>query len=238
MNDIVIDSIKRNSASEVIVQKLIGLIKDSSIKPGEKIPPERELSEMLGVSRPSLREALKSMQMMNIIDIRHGAGTYVKRLEPESVVEHLNICLALDNTLYSEIYETRLVLECDSARMAASNITDDQLEEIENNIKRAEAEIKDPLSFLELDYELHRLISEASANRIMSVFIQSINKMNLALRNRTNKDLHTRQKSLGDHLLILEALKERNPEKSAKAMGNHLYNVKEAYYSETVVGEL
>jgi len=225
-----IESIKKNTASEIIVQKLIGLIQDSSIKPGDRLPPERELSEMLGVSRPSLREALKAMQMMNIVDIRHGAGTYVKRLEPESVVEHLNIVLTLDNTLYKEIYDTRLIFECASARMAAENITDELIEEIESNLDRAEAAVDNPLAFLELDYELHRLVSGASGNRIISVFVETINKLNLALRNKTNDILSVRQNTIKDHKEIFEALKARDAARAERAMKTHLMHIKDAYY--------
>jgi GntR family transcriptional regulator, transcriptional repressor for pyruvate dehydrogenase complex len=221
---------KKKNTTGIIVQKLLELISARSLKPGDKLPPERELSELMKVSRPSLREALKSLEMMNIIRIKQGSGAFVNKLEPESLVEHLDIVFTLDDTLYHDLFKARRVLESAIAGMAAENIGDDELIEIEANIKAAAAAIKKPQEFLELDFKLHSLILKASRNRILPVFIQSINKLNLMTREKTNGLLKIRQSSIRDHHNILAALKARDPEQAAKAMEEHLYNVERGYY--------
>jgi DNA-binding FadR family transcriptional regulator len=114
--------------------------------------------------------------------------------------------------------------------MAAENISDGELKEIEDNIKGAASAIRKPREFLELDFKLHSLILKASRNRILPVFIQSINKLNLMMREKTNGYLKIRRSSVHDHQNILEALRARDPDSAAKAMEEHLFNVEKGYY--------
>ena len=222
-------SIKRSSTVERIVENLINLIKQRKLQKGEKLPSERQLCEIIGVSRPILREALKALQVMNIIDIRQGAGAYVKSLEPEEIVEHLDIVFHLDSSLYRDLYEARRVLEAAIAGMAALNINDKELEAIEENYRQAAADIDDEASFLERDLELHNMIMKASANRVIPVFMQSINRLSLILRKQSNSQLHIRRNTMHDHEVIINALKCRNPEKAAEAMDRHIANVEKAF---------
>ncbi len=222
---------KKQSTTGIITEKLIDLIRKRSLGPGDKLPPERELSEIMGVSRPSLREALKSLEMMSIITIRQGSGAYVNDLDPESVVEHLDIVFKLDDSLYHDLYKARRVLESAICRMAAENITEAELVEIERNIHISDEAVNDPQRFLQLDLELHDLILRASKNRILPVFIQSINKLNLIMRDKTNSLLEVRQAAVADHQRILGALKERDGNAAAQAMENHLHSVEQGFYN-------
>jgi GntR family transcriptional repressor for pyruvate dehydrogenase complex len=140
-------NIKRSSTVERIVENLINLIKDSRIQVGDKLPSERRLCERIGVSRPILREALKALQVMNIINIRQGAGAYLKSLEPEDVVEHLDIVFHLDSSLYHDLYEARRMLESGIARITVRRITAEDLARIEDNISQAAAAIDDEQLF-------------------------------------------------------------------------------------------
>jgi DNA-binding FadR family transcriptional regulator len=230
--------VKKKNTTGLIVQKLLELIRARSLKPGDKLPPERELSELMKVSRPSLREALKSLEMMSIISIRQGSGAFVNKLEPESVVEHLDIVFTLDDTLYHDLFKARRVLESAIAGMAAENISDDEIAEIAANIKEGADAMKKPHEFLELDFKLHSLILKASRNRILPVFIQSINKLNLMMREKTNGYLKIRRSTVRDHQKIFEALRARDPDNAAKAMEEHLFNVESGYYGLENEGEV
>ncbi|MDR2070945.1 MAG: FadR family transcriptional regulator [Treponema sp.] len=228
-------NIKRSSTVERIVENLINLIKSSSIQVGEKLPSERRLCELIGVSRPILREALKALQVMNIIDIRQGAGAYLKSLEPEDVVEHLDIVFHLDSSLYHDLYEARRILESGIARIAARNITDEDISRIEDNISQAAANIDNEQFFFERDLELHGIIMKASANRVLPVFMQSVNKLALMIRQKTNAMPNIRHNTIRDHDAILTALKIHAPEQSATAMEEHIRNVEKAFFYETEV---
>jgi GntR family transcriptional repressor for pyruvate dehydrogenase complex len=166
---------------------------------------------------------------MNIIDIRQGAGAFVKSLEPEDVVEHLDIVFHLDSSLYRDLYEARKVLETAIAGMASRDISDDEIEAIEKNFHQAAAAIDDEASFLERDIELHKMILKASRNRVIPVFMQSINRLSLLLRLQSNAQSTIRRNTMRDHKLIIDALKNRNPEKAARAMERHIANVEKAF---------
>lgn len=228
---------KKRTMTEIIVEKLVALIRDHSLAPGDRLPPERELAQLMNISRPPLREALKALEIMNLIEIRQGSGAYVKKLEPEKVAEHLDIVFTLDDTLYHDLFKARRVLESAIARMAAENITDDELRTIENNVTLAARKVDDPTSFLELDYQLHGMILKASRNRILPVFIQSINKLNLTVREKTNNHVGIRRSTMKDHQRILEALKRRDPDGAASAMEQHLFNVETGYYAAISEGD-
>lgn len=225
-------NVKKTCTTEIIVQNLISLIGQRSLQPGDKLPPERELCEIIGVSRPVLREALKALQVMNIIDIRQGAGAYVRSLKPENVVEHLDIVFHLDSSLYHDLYEARRILEGSVARIAAKRITDGELAAIEENIRRAAENTDDANAFYKLDLELHDMILKASNNRVMPVFMQSINKLSLMMREKTNAQPHIRKNTIRDHGQILDALKKRDADAAERAMEQHIANVEKAFLAE------
>jgi GntR family transcriptional repressor for pyruvate dehydrogenase complex len=166
---------------------------------------------------------------MNIIDIRQGAGAYVKRLEPEDVIEHLDIVFHLDESLYRDLYEARRVLEASIAGMAARYITAGEIEAIAESIKEAADHIDDASIFLERDLELHCLIMKASRNRVIPVFMQSINKLSMILRKQSNNQASIRQNTINDHELIFAALKNRDSPEASRAMEQHITNVEKAF---------
>ncbi|MDR1955311.1 MAG: FadR family transcriptional regulator [Treponema sp.] len=235
LNQYAFSTLKRSSTVARIVEHLIDLIKSSSLQVGDKLPAERQLCEMIGVSRPILREALKALQVMNIIDMRQGAGTYIKSLEPEDVVEHLDIVFHLDSSLYHDLYEARRVLETSLAAMAAEKISDREILLIEENLRQAAADMDDEQAFFDRDLELHGMIMKAAGNRVIPVFMQSINKLALLIRQKTNAMPRIRRNTIQDHEAILRALKSRNPQESAAAMERHIYHVEHAFLYATEV---
>jgi GntR family transcriptional repressor for pyruvate dehydrogenase complex len=225
-------NIERTSTAERIIENLVNLIKKQSLKIGDKLPPERELCKMIGVSRPILREALKALQVMNIIGIRQGAGAFVKSLEPRDVVEHLDIVFHLDSSLYRDLYEARRILEGSVARMAAGKISDAEIVKIEESIRQAAENTDNEQVFFEKDLELHEMILKAAGNRVLPVFMQSINKLSLLMREKTNARSDIRRHVIRDHEMILEALKARDPAKTEQAMDRHIANVESAFFRD------
>jgi GntR family transcriptional repressor for pyruvate dehydrogenase complex len=225
-------NLKKASTTELIVQNLINLISQQSLQPGDKLPAERELCGIMGVSRPVLREALKALQVMNIIDIRQGAGAFVRNLEPENIVEHLDIVFHLDASLYHDLYEARRILESGAARIATQYITNSELAAIEENIQQAAKNADDENAFYKLDLELHEMILKASHNRIIPVFMQSINKLSLIMREKTNARPNIRLNAMQDHEQILEAFKQRDAVAAGRAMEQHITRIEKAFFGE------
>ena len=102
---------KQQTVPEAISAEILDLLRQKELKPGDKLPPERELAEMLGVSRPSLREALRALSIMKVIEVRQGDGTYVSALKPEELVEHLEFVFMLDDSTMLQLFEARKIVE-------------------------------------------------------------------------------------------------------------------------------
>ncbi len=226
-------TVKRQNTTEIIVENLLQKIKEKELKPGDKLPPERELAAMMNTSRPSLREAIKALQMMNVLDVRQGAGTYIKHLETESIVDHLDIVFKVDDTLRQDLYEARELLESAMARMAVLKMDEQTIGAIRENVRRGAENVENPDVFLQLDIELHELILNAVDNRILNMFIQSINKISIVMRKKTNSSLAIRKKAVTDHNRIWRAIEKRDAAAVGAAMMKHLKNVEKYYVSQT-----
>lgn len=216
---------QKDSLSEKIVDRLLQLIREKQLKPGDRLPPERELAVSMGVSRPSLREALRALSVMKIIENRQGSGTYITSLEPEMLVEHLDFIIALNDKSFLDLFQACKILEVGLVTLAAQCINEVELTVLEDCLERSKGSINDPEIFLQTDLELHLRITEAARNQILSLFMKSINDLNIASRRRTGEQRSVREQTLKDHHLILTALKAHNPQQAAQAMRDHLDHV-------------
>jgi GntR family transcriptional repressor for pyruvate dehydrogenase complex len=219
------DPIRKSGVAEEISVRLLTMIKDKHLRPGEKLPAERELAAMLHVSRPSLREALRALAIMNIIEIRQGDGTYVTSLEPDLLVEHLDFVISLDDATILQLFEARKIVEVGAASLAAKYITDEQASALENCLEKSNESINDPQAFLEVDLELHKRITEAAGNPFIKRFLTSLNRIGLASRSRTVEIPGVKEKTVQDHREIVAAITNGDEDAAADAMLSHLNNV-------------
>lgn len=216
---------KKSAISEDITARLLNMIKEGELKPGAKLPPERELAEMMRVSRPSLREALRALSIMNIIEIRQGDGTYVTSLEPELLVEHLDFIFSLSDTTIVELFKARRIVEVGLAAMAAEQISDEEITKLEECLAHSIETVGDHVAFLQADVELHEMIVDAARNPFLKRFMASIYHLGRASRSRTVEIPGVVNQVVEDHRAIVAAMKARDPEKARQAMLAHLNNV-------------
>ena len=220
--------IKKSAVPEEISARLLALIRERHLKPGDKLPPERELAAAMQVSRPSLREALAALAMMNVFETRQGDGTYVTSLDPDLLVEPLDFALSLDDSLILHLFEVRRILEVAIARLAAERITPGQVAVLEDMVAASVAAADDATLFLEVDLVLHNLIADAAANPLLKRIMASLGRLGLASRARTGAAPAVRLASVGDHQVIVAALKAHDPQAAAQAMLTHLDHVESA----------
>ena len=224
--------IKRQPVSEQVAQQLLGLIQSGNLKPGQKLPPERELSTILDVSRPSLREALRALSLLGVVNIRQGGGIYVSSLEPEALLGPIHFFISLDEHNLEALFEARLLIEAGIARLAALRITDEQLENLQARVKLDETVLGDPEKFIESDVEFHRTIFEAANNSFLQRVSTSLHVLGRASREITGYLPGVTRQSLKDHQAILKALLAHDPDAAAAAMERHLENVRTAYHRQ------
>ncbi len=202
------------------------MIKEEQLKPGDMLPPERELASTMGVSRPSLREALRALSIMNIIENRQGSGTYVASLEPERLVEHLDIVFSLDDLTFQELFEARRIIEVGIAGIAAEMCKPEDITELNAIHEKSIESVNDTEEFMNCDLELHNKILQITQNPILNLFMRSITKLSIMSRKRTNEYLDIRKQTVIDHFEIIEAIIQKNPNAAKLAMMKHLDHVK------------
>ena len=219
------EAFSKPNLPEEIVRKLLLLIEEKKLHPGARLPSERELATQLQVSRPSLREALRALSIMNVVDIRQGAGTFITGLEPELLVEHLDFVFALSDATYLDLLESRQIVEGGLCALAARRITDEELARLDACIKRLVESVNDSALFFQADLDLHECIAESARNMILGRFMASIRRLGRASRQRTTDLPGIKKQVIADHQAIVKALHARDPEAAQVAMLQHLQNV-------------
>jgi GntR family transcriptional regulator, transcriptional repressor for pyruvate dehydrogenase complex len=221
-------TVTREAVPQQIVSRLLDLIQQRHLGPGDRLPAERELAATMGVSRSSLREALRALTVLGVTEMRHGAGTYVSSLEPDLLVRHLSFVLSLSEHASDQLFEARKVVEPAMAALAAERIDHGTLDSLDACVDRARTVIGDAEAFMETDLELHDAIRMAAGNAILGRFMESIYALGVASRNATGAKRAVRERTVEDHRAIVAALRERDGDAAAAAMHHHLENVERA----------
>lgn len=224
-----ISSIERVPVGEQLARQLLALVQNGSLKPGQKLPPERELSAMLEVSRPSLREALRALSLLGVLKIRQGGGVYVSALDPESLLAPLHFFVSLNEKNVEDLFEARLVIESENARIAALKISKEDIVRLKKCVDFETHEMNDQDKFIQSDVEFHRIINESVDNAFLNRFATSLHILGKASREITGHIPGVIEQSLKDHERIVEAIESGNGDAAAKAMKEHLVNVREAF---------
>jgi GntR family transcriptional repressor for pyruvate dehydrogenase complex len=205
------------------ISTIKAMIVSGELKPGQRLPPEKELSETLGLSRNSLREAVKSLEIIRVLDVRRGDGTYVTSLEPRLLLEAMAFVVDLhQNQSIVEIFDVRRVLEPHAAALAATRITDEELERLRSSLDAVSL----TTSVEELvahDLEFHRLISEAGGNAYLASLLDSMSGETIRARIwRGITQEGSSARTLAEHAAILQALQNRDPEMARAALTVHI----------------
>jgi GntR family transcriptional repressor for pyruvate dehydrogenase complex len=203
------------------------MIAEGELDRGDKLPPERELAVMLGVSRNVVREAINTLAAMNIVNVRQGSGNFVSALDAESMTEPLEFAVSLEKGTVLSLLETRLVLEPAIARLAAARATDEELDELDEWVSEAARSRVDPTHFLDTDIAIHGVVVRMARNPFLTRVMNSLSRLARSGREFTNVNPDMRATALRDHREIAAALRERDPNRAETAMRNHLEHVQE-----------
>lgn len=224
-----VQPIKRQPVSEQVAQQLLSLIQSGNLQAGQQLPPERELAQTLGVSRPSLREALRALSFLGVVNIRQGGGVFVSSLDPEALLGPIHFFISLDDHNLQSLFEARILIESGLARLAATRISDEQIERLRACVEMDKEALSDRERFTELDVEFHWTIFEAADNSFLQRVAKSLQVLGRASREITSHIPGVLEQSLEDHKRIVEAMAARDPDQAATAMKSHLWNVRNAY---------
>jgi GntR family transcriptional repressor for pyruvate dehydrogenase complex len=212
-----------------IVEEIRSALEQGKLQPGDRLPPEREMAVQLGVSRTSLREAMKVLAGRGIVSIRHGQGIYMADGSTHQLVNEMARLLMRNSGTLSDLFEIRRLLESSAAGWAAERATAEQLAALVQVVAEARAGAESD-TFSTKDYErhdhrFHMMLAELTGN---AVLVHVMDNMIDLLREGRKSSLSVPgrpQRSIADHDQILAAIGRRDPEAAKKAMIHHLESV-------------
>jgi DNA-binding FadR family transcriptional regulator len=219
-------------AAGLAIRALQDRIRQGELGPGERLPSERALSETLGVSRPTIREAVQALSAMNVLEARHGSGTYVSSLAVERLLEPLEFALELSAPTVRSLFEVRLALEPLAAELAAARATPQQHAVLRECLRLTEKPRLTRKALLELDVQLHELVVEAADNDLLRTISRSMNILGRKSRELTVKRPEAIIRAVAAHRTIVEAILARDGDAARKAMTEHLTSVYQALASD------
>ncbi len=222
--------IKTKRIYETIVEQIKNLIVSGNLKPGDKLPSEKELSEMFQVSRTSVREALCALDMAGLLEVRPGGGAFVRHSNPNDILESLSFALILEKEKIRDIMEVRRGLEIEAAGLAAERATPENLKKMEEALAQMETDLAEGAPGDESDLKFHYSIIEATQNPLLLRVMNTIyDTMNQTLRITRNLWLQspssTPRRLLEEHRQIYKAIKSKNDKEAKKIMSKHIQKV-------------
>ena len=221
--------IDRSGITELVVQRIKELLTRGELKAGSRLPPERELAEMLNISRPSLRTALKALSVMGIIRAKPGAGTYIAESLPEVFTEPMHFMTLINNTSAEELFEARRIIEAGLAELAAKRAQPEDLQALRDEIDGMRASMNDPESFLKHDVRFHQAMARAADNKLMSGVMDTIAHLLYHIRRQSISEARDFEIALKGHVKILEAIDRHDSQKAKEMLSTHLRDAQKGW---------
>lgn len=206
--------------SEKTAEKIKKLIIENKYQPGDKLPNEIELAETLNVGRSTIREAIKILISINIVEIKRGKGTFVCK-NPGLIEDPFGVTFLNEKQLLQHLLETRLIFEPEIAALAARRATEEEIERLKENKITMEGNLKKGKTLLSDDVEFHRLIAKSTKNPVLQRIFPIINEC-ISERYMTDIIPSYDGSTSEYHQHIIEAIEQRDPEKAYAVMKRHI----------------
>lgn len=231
--------VRADRLSDQVAAQIQALVITDALKPGEKLPSERDLCALLGVSRTVVREAVRVLVVKGLLDVRPGGGTVVRSPDPALVAEMMTLLLRTggSNVAFSHVQEVRRLLEVEIAALAAERRTDADLQTIEAQLSAMVAHERDAERWAQADVAFHAAIAAATHNPLYPVLLGSIADLLVEVRRTGAQLADTPAKAYRFHTAIFERVKAGDRVGARKAMQEHLREseatFKQARFSKT-----
>jgi GntR family transcriptional repressor for pyruvate dehydrogenase complex len=225
-------SIKHTKVSDEIVNQIKSQISEGMLKPGDRLPPERELVNQFGVSRPSLREALNFLVAMGFLEVR-GKRTYIKSVASESMQNPLSLLIKADTQKIFDLIEVRKAIEVWGAFLAAQRATEEDIKQLENIIEEMRKSFEEGRSWEKQDADFHLGIAQATHNTIQTHIMSTIYDLLRESMAKVFKDRTKVKKLIDQHRRIFSAIKNHSPDKARERTLEHLNYVESEVKAST-----
>jgi GntR family transcriptional repressor for pyruvate dehydrogenase complex len=220
-----VEAIHKTKVYEKIALQIQRLIYDGALKPGEMLPPERELAGMFHVSRSSLRDAVRALEVTGFVEARHGEGTVVRNPSAESLLNPLTTVLLHRREFVGELLEFRAMIEPVLARRAAKHASPEDIDHLEEILRRQQMKVDHGELAIEEDTEFHNTIAHAAKNEVVLNVLEAFMDLLKESRERSLQVEGRLQKSMEGHRQILHAIQRRDPAAAEIAMRRHIEKI-------------
>ena len=214
--------VKRQRVSDEIASQVRALISEGVLKPGDRLPPERELIREFGVSRPSLREALKSLVAQGFLEVKQGDRTFVKSITSEKLQDPLSLLLKADTQKIFDLIEVRKAIEAWGAFHAAQRGSEEDIKQLEEIIEEMKEALDEGKSWEKQDADFHLAMAQATHNTIQTHIMSTIYDLLRESVARVFRDQGKAKKLFSQHYRIFSAIKNRSPDKARERVLEHL----------------
>jgi GntR family transcriptional regulator, transcriptional repressor for pyruvate dehydrogenase complex len=219
-------------AAQQVVRHVAVLIERKQLRPGDRLPPERELAQELGVSRPTVRAGLHALAAMGVTESRQGSGTFITTGPPRLGAGPLSFLAALHGFTRDEMFEARKVLEVGAAGLAAERAITDRLAPMAEEVTGMFASLSEPQTYLVHDVRFHRAVAAAGGNPVLLALVEMVSSLVYEQRRVTVERAHDLKESAEMHRRIYQAIRDKDPERARAEMSRHLELARAAQASE------
>lgn len=222
--------VEKSSLVDDLAERIVGMIRNRTYQPGDRLPAITEMARSFGVGHPSMREALKQLEAVGVVEIKHGSGVYVRTGDDILLVGNPVFGGIPSKKLMLDLISARIPIETTSAELAARNVTDDQIERMTELLVKAAEHLRDDAVLNKMNMAFHREIAAASDNIVLAQ-IQEVLTNLFQNEQRAILDIFgSREKDHDEHEGILEAIRSRDPALARERMNEHLDGVRQAIW--------
>jgi GntR family transcriptional regulator, transcriptional repressor for pyruvate dehydrogenase complex len=212
---------------EQIVHQIEESIVAGRLKPGDQLPPERELAQQCGVSRTAVREAIKALCEKGLVEARSGRGTFITDGTTQAVRQSLDLMIKIGTDGFKHLAEVRAILEPEIAALAATRIQEAELATMREAVAVMDRISNDPDAFIEADLDFHLALAEGAANPLILSLLDSIVGLLREQRLRIFRVIGGSERGQICHRRILDAVERRDCQEAREAMREHLKQIRE-----------
>ena len=225
--EVVLQPVLRQSLADDLAQRIRQLIQRRDYQPGDRLPSIAEMARHFGVAGASVREGLRKLETLGVVDIRHGSGVYVGRIPDALLISNPGFEGAISKKLLVDLIEARIPIEVQSATLAAAHATPEHLAELRELLARASESLDDDALLNQTNLAFHRQIALASGNVVLRQLLEVLASL-FRQEQQLILGIHgSRRQDHAEHLAILDALERRDEELAAQRMRAHLEGVRD-----------
>lgn len=229
------EPVTKSTLADDVAQRVIKLIRSRTYESGDRLPTINEMARRFGVGHPTLREALKKLEALGVVEIKHGSGVYVRDYQDTLLMSNPIFTGEVSKKMMLDLIGARIPIECKSVVLAAEHATDEHIERMEQFLGKAgellsDDEALDDEALSTTNMAFHREIAVASGNTVIAQMMEVLSNL-FGREQRIILNIHgSREKDHDEHLGILEALRERDASLAEKRMREHLEGVRDVLH--------